>query len=98
MDPSIYLMDDDSKLSANMTAKVEEPNSLPVKSDDYNAKQMESNFENACANQGKSSNDSSCDMKSENEISADQVDKVSDFLESINFTGNVSDNKGIFQS
>ncbi|RVW26533.1 hypothetical protein CK203_103813 [Vitis vinifera] len=35
---SIYLMDDDSKLSTNMTAKVEEPNSLSVKSDDNTAK------------------------------------------------------------
>ncbi|WKA06607.1 hypothetical protein VitviT2T_024502 [Vitis vinifera] len=94
LDPSIYLMDDDSKLSTNMTTKVEEPNSLSVKSDDNTAKVMENNFENACARQSKNSNDASENTKAEDKISADQVDKVSDFLESINLTGHVSKNKG----
>lgn len=91
-------MDDDSKLSTNMTTKVEEPNSLSVKSDDNTAKVMENNFENACARQSKNSNDASENTKAEDKISADQVDKVSDFLESINLTGHVSKNKGIFHS
>ncbi|KAJ9678881.1 hypothetical protein PVL29_020930 [Vitis rotundifolia] len=94
LDPSIYLIDDDSKLSTNLTEKVEEPNSLSVKSDDNTAKVMENNFENACASQSKNSNDASENTKAEDKISADQVDKVSDFLESINLTGHVSENKG----
>ena len=98
MDPSIYLMDDDSKLSTDVTAKVEQPNSLSVKSDENTAKLMEDNVANACPSQGKDSNDASCNTKSEDKISADQVDKVSDLLESINITGNVSEKKGIFHS
>ena len=96
LDPSIYLMDDDdSKLSTDVTAKVEQPNSLSANSDENTAKLMEEdNVANSCPSQGNDSNDAFCNTKSEDKICADQEDKVSDLLESINITGNVSEKKG----
>ncbi|GAV68087.1 AAA_17 domain-containing protein [Cephalotus follicularis] len=82
LDPSIYLMDDESKSPANMPEKVKEANS----SDD-NPEKMDNNS-NACRN------DSSGHLRSEVKISSDQINSVSDSMEAINLAGSVFEHKG----
>ncbi|KAA8539791.1 hypothetical protein F0562_026483 [Nyssa sinensis] len=90
LDPSIYLMDDENKLPTNMPEKIE---SNPVTSDDKSAIQMESTTVD-CGSHSENSNFSSGNVRSQEGISADELNKVSDHLESIDIAQNAPDNKG----
>ncbi|XP_028052422.1 uncharacterized protein LOC114256933 isoform X3 [Camellia sinensis] len=92
LDPSIYLMEDENKSQTHMPAEVEEPNSLT--SDDKNAIQMESNSSNFCGSHSENSNCSSQNAQSTEGVSADQLNKVSNCLESINIAASVSNDTG----
>ncbi|KAA8533877.1 hypothetical protein F0562_031394 [Nyssa sinensis] len=92
LDPSIYLMDDENKLPTNMPEKIEDPN--PVMSDDKNALQMENNSTIVCDSHGENSNCPVGNVRSEEGLSADQLNKVSERLESIDIARTISENKG----
>uniref|UniRef100_A0A5B6ZC60 2-phosphoglycerate kinase n=1 Tax=Davidia involucrata TaxID=16924 RepID=A0A5B6ZC60_DAVIN len=92
LDPSIYLMDDENKLPTNMPEKIEESN--PAMSDDKNAIQTENNSTAVCDSHSENSNCSVGNARSEEGVSADQLNKVSDRLESIDIARSVSENKG----
>lgn len=92
LDPSIYLMDDENKLSTHMPVSNGVPNSS-VRSEENVATPMENNFGSVCENQSEISNHSHENVISEG-ISADQVNKVSDSLEAIDIAGSVSESKG----
>lgn len=93
LDPSIYLMDDENKTPANMLEKSKEANHESVTCDDSTATEIENNSSSVCGNDNKKS---ICPghVSSEEGSSADQLNKVSDTLESINLAGNVSGSKG----
>ncbi len=95
LDPSIYLMDDESKTPANVPEKSKEANQVSVTCDDSTETEMENNSTNVCGSDSKKSN---CPghVSSEEGISADQVNKVSDTLKSISLAGSVAGSKGQF--
>ncbi|KAE8022348.1 hypothetical protein FH972_008153 [Carpinus fangiana] len=93
LDPSIYLMDDENKTLANMLEKSKEANHVSVTCDDSTATEIENNSSGVSGNDSKKSN---CPghVSSEEGSSANQLNKVSDTLESINLSRNVSGSKG----
>ncbi|XP_057952540.1 uncharacterized protein LOC131146777 [Malania oleifera] len=93
LDPSIYLMDDDNRIPTNLPSKTEEPNSVSVARDDSTTAHKE-NDSSVCGNHSANSNCSPGNVSTEEGIYADQVNKVSDCLDSIHITGSFSENKG----
>ncbi|KAK9292874.1 hypothetical protein L1049_020855 [Liquidambar formosana] len=93
LDPSIYLMDDENKLPTNLPEKIEEPNPS-VTSHDNAATPVENNSPIVSGNCIEVSNCCPENVSLKEGISADQVNKVSDSLESIDIAGSVSENKG----
>ncbi|XAR66125.1 hypothetical protein NMG60_11012221 [Bertholletia excelsa] len=81
LDPSIYLMDDENKSSSHMPAQVDKPK--PSTSNNNNAVQMESNPSIDYSCHEENSNCPSQTARSK-EISANTLNKVSDFLASMN--------------
>lgn len=91
LDPSIYLMDDDSKASATTTEKT---NSESVPSDDNPVTQVESNSASVCVSDRENGNSSPEQPSTGGKISSEQVNKIADSLESIALAGTSSENKG----
>lgn len=92
MDPSIYLMNDENKLSSALDKKDQEACPASVASDDNNPRQEK----NSLSDPG---NHSEVSISSEQvcldeEISANEIKKVSGYLETIDLAGSVSQNKG----
>ena len=92
MDPSIYLMDDENKLPTDVSAKVEESNSLT--SDKKNVIQKESNSSIDCGSHTENRNCSPRNVRTVEGNYDDLLNKVSDCLEAINIAESVSDDKG----
>lgn len=91
LDPSIYLMDDDSKAPATTTEKT---NSESVASDDNPVTQVESSPASACVSDRENGNNSPEQPSTGGKISSEQVNKIADSLESIALAGTSSENKG----
>ncbi|KAH9647757.1 P-loop containing nucleoside triphosphate hydrolases superfamily protein [Citrus sinensis] len=91
LDPSIYLMDDDSKAPATTTEKT---NSESVPSDDNPVTQVESNSASVCVSDWENGNNSPEQPGTGGKISSEQVNKIADSLESIALAGTSSENKG----
>ncbi|XP_050251380.1 uncharacterized protein LOC126698297 isoform X1 [Quercus robur] len=93
IDPSIYLMDDESKTPANVPEKSKEANQVAVTCGDGTETEMENNSTNVCGSDSKKSN---CPghVSSEEGILADNMNKVSDTLESLSLAGSVPGSKG----
>ncbi|KAH6778831.1 P-loop containing nucleoside triphosphate hydrolases superfamily protein, partial [Perilla frutescens var. hirtella] len=87
LDPSIYLMDDENKLSITSQAKVGEKGSGKNK----NGSSAENSSTAACTNQ---ENDNSGNQIARSEETASDVDLVSDALEHVNISGSAPDYKG----
>ncbi|KAL6959857.1 hypothetical protein U1Q18_040008 [Sarracenia purpurea var. burkii] len=92
LDPSIYVMDDENKLPSDIPAKVEEPSSLT--SGDENVIKMENDSSIGRGNHGENTKCSPQDASSVDRTHADQLNKVSDCIESIKIATSVSDDKG----
>ncbi|KAK7851672.1 hypothetical protein CFP56_041305, partial [Quercus suber] len=93
IDPSIYLMDDESKTPANVPEKSKEANQVAVTCGDSTETEMENNSTNVCGSDSKKSNYPG-HVSSEEGILADNMNKVSDTLESISLAGSVPGSKG----
>ncbi|KAK2975816.1 hypothetical protein RJ640_022833 [Escallonia rubra] len=89
LDPSIYLMDDENKIPANMPEKVEEAKSLKISDKSATKVQIDST---ACGSFSK--NSASGNAKPEEIVSSGMLDKVLDGLKSIDIVDGVSENKG----
>ncbi|KAK3001353.1 hypothetical protein RJ639_021132 [Escallonia herrerae] len=89
LDPSIYLMDDENKMPANMPEKVEEAKCLKVSDKSATKVQIDST---ACGSFSK--NSASGNAKPEEMMSSGMLDKVLDGLKSIDIVDSVSKNKG----
>ncbi|KAH6788452.1 P-loop containing nucleoside triphosphate hydrolases superfamily protein, partial [Perilla frutescens var. frutescens] len=87
LDPSIYLMDDENKLSITSQAKVGEKGSGKNK----NGSSAENSSTAACTNQEK---DNSGNQIARSEETASDVDLVSGALEHVNISGSAPDYKG----
>lgn len=87
LDPSIYLMDDENKLSAALPAIVKEK-SLE---NDKNGMVVENDSSTECGNQGKS--DSGHQEGRSGELVSD-MDRVADDLKSLDIGSGLPDNKG----
>ncbi|KAH6816922.1 P-loop containing nucleoside triphosphate hydrolases superfamily protein, partial [Perilla frutescens var. hirtella] len=87
LDPSIYLMDDENKLSITSQAKVGEKGSGKNK----NGSSAENSSTAACTNQ---ENDNSGNQIARSEETASDVDLVSGALEHVNISGSAPDYKG----
>lgn len=87
LDPSIYLMDDENKSPTSVPAKVDQPNPL-VTADINAATPMENNSGSVC----EISSDANLNLNKEK--SANEGNKASDKLESIDIAGSACDNKG----
>lgn len=83
-------MDDDSKAPATTTEKA---NSESVASDDNPVTQVESNSASVCVSDGENGN-SPEQPSTGGKISSEQVNKVTDSLESIALAETSSENKG----
>ncbi|KAL5745993.1 hypothetical protein ACOSP7_027139 [Xanthoceras sorbifolium] len=90
LDPSIYLMDEDSKAPPTTPEKA---NLESVASSDDPATQMENNPASASGSCSESSN-SGEHVNSGEKVSTEQVNKFADSLESVALAGSVSENKG----
>ncbi|KAG8652803.1 uncharacterized protein LOC110617265 [Manihot esculenta] len=91
LDPSIYLMDEENKSSANVTEKTKEANLVSVINNDP-AKQVENNTaSDSCTD---NSNSIVGNVSLEDGKSGDKLNKVPDPQESVTTAGCVSDNKG----
>lgn len=91
MDPSIYLMDEENKSSANVTEKTKEASLVSVINNDP-AKQVENNTaSDSCTD---NSNSIVGNVSLEDGKSGDKLNKVPDPQESVTTAGCVSDNKG----
>ncbi|KAH7557402.1 hypothetical protein JRO89_XS11G0144700 [Xanthoceras sorbifolium] len=90
LDPSIYLMDEDSKAPPTTPEKA---NLESVASSDDPATQMENNPASASGSCSESSN-SAEHVNSGEKVSTEQVNKFADSLESVALAGSVSENKG----
>ncbi|XP_062092191.1 uncharacterized protein LOC133798035 [Humulus lupulus] len=91
LDPSIYLMDDESKLTSNMQEKDKQTSSVSVASND-----TKTQVDNNISSVSRSHNEvSKCEqhIHSQKEFSANEVNKVSDHLEAIDIAGNAQENK-----
>lgn len=88
-------MDDESKTPANVPEKSKEANQVAVTCGDSTETEMENNSTNVC---GSDSEKSNCPghVSSEEGILADNMNKVSDTLESISLAGSVPGSKGQF--
>ncbi|KAF3433161.1 hypothetical protein FNV43_RR24263 [Rhamnella rubrinervis] len=92
LDPSIYLMDDENKLASVMEKNVREASAACVASDDTNP-QLENNSSSDPGTHSEVSR-SAERVSLDEEISANEINKVSDYLEAIDLEGSVSQNKG----
>ncbi|PON51026.1 P-loop containing nucleoside triphosphate hydrolase [Parasponia andersonii] len=92
LDPSIYLMDDDSKLASSIQEKVKQASSESVASDDTKT-QVENN---SLSVSGSHDEFGKCELhvNSQEDFSVNEVKKVSDHLEAIYIAGNAHENKG----
>ncbi|KAM6598419.1 hypothetical protein CsatA_018028 [Cannabis sativa] len=88
LDPSIYLMDDESKLTSNLQEKDKQTSSVSVASNDSKT-QAENNISNASRSHDEVSEQH---IHSQEEFSANEVNNVSDHLEAIDITGNAQEN------
>ena len=90
-------MDDESKTPANVPEKSKEANQVAVTCDDGTEIEMENNSTNVCGSDSKKSN---CPghVSSEEGILADNMNKVSDTLESLSLAGSVPGSKGQLHS
>ncbi|XP_011018342.1 PREDICTED: uncharacterized protein LOC105121415 isoform X2 [Populus euphratica] len=93
LDPSIYLMDEENKLSAKMPEK-SEMNPVSVTPDDNPARQMENNSTSVSRNRTENINSTFGDLASEEGKSVNQVNKVVDSQGSRDKAGSIVDNKG----
>ncbi|KAG6780902.1 hypothetical protein POTOM_013781 [Populus tomentosa] len=91
LDPSIYLMDEENKLTAKMPEKCE-TNTVSVSLDDDPARQLENN--SVSENNTENSNCTTGYLTSEEGKSVNLVNKVVDSQESIDKAGSISDSKG----
>ncbi|XVF08472.1 hypothetical protein REPUB_Repub07fG0006200 [Reevesia pubescens] len=89
LDPSIYLMDDEHKTSTSVS-EGHRSSPLSMASDDNSAVQMENNFSSTSGSNTENSQNHPVD--SGEDVSADQVNKVSESLKSIALE-TASDNK-----
>lgn len=88
LDPSIYLMDDESKSPANISAKDIENNPSPATSDDKSAKQMESSL---VVRQNKKGTDTCIRCSHSKEcMHTNQESEGLDSLEAVGIAGNSS--------
>ena len=96
LDPSIYLMDDESKSPQNTQDQVKEANPESVASDD-NKTETDNNPSRIS---GSDNEFTKCEQhaNSQEEIATNEVNKVSDDLEAIDIAGAAHDNKGQFVS
>ncbi|XP_038888801.1 uncharacterized protein LOC120078587 isoform X2 [Benincasa hispida] len=88
LDPSIYLMDDESKSSANISAKGIEENPLSATSDDKSSKQMESSSL-VCQNKKGTGTGIRCSHSKEC-MHTNQENEGLDSLEAVGIAGNSS--------
>lgn len=85
-------MDDENKLTSVMEEKVQEASPASVASDDANP-QLENNSSSDPGTHSEVSM-SAEQVCQDEEISANEINKVSDYLEAIDLAGSVSPNKG----
>lgn len=96
MDPSIYLMDDDSKApSATPASTKEKSNPEAVASGNDSADQGKNNPVSAAGGCSESGHNME-QVSSGEKISSKQLNKIADSLESVILGGNVPENKGYF--
>ncbi|KAI3830896.1 hypothetical protein MKX03_027956 [Papaver bracteatum] len=94
LDPSIYLMDEETRERNSTSVKNEEPNFVPPGTEDNNAVQKEPTSESAACKNGNASTNCCPAEKPEVELPIDEVTTIAENLESIDLATSAPEDQG----